>query len=269
MQVASAKPVRVVRPWVKPMAKAGYAARGLVYLVIGWLAFLSGLGRGGGEETDSKGAVETLMGSGPGAVIAIVLIVGLLSYAVWRFIQAVLDPDTHGTSAKGAAIRAGLLASAISYVGLTAYTVSMWRGSASQEEGAGGFSQWASELVGGQIAAYALAAILAGVAIAHFIKAGKRGYEKYLELDEQTKKRIAPVAMVGLIARGAIFLVLAILLVYGGTLAAGGEPGTADALGFIRDLPFGGILLLLTGLGLIAFALYSFAEARWRRVDVG
>ncbi|MBP0440771.1 DUF1206 domain-containing protein [Tianweitania sediminis] len=249
------------------MAKAGYAARGLVYLVIGWLTFLSGIRGHESQAADSKGAVQTLMGSGPGSAIAVILILGLLSYALWRLIQATLDPDDHGTSAKGAAIRAGLFASGITYIGLTAYTFSLWRGSASQSEGAGAFSQWVTSIIGGQVAAYLLALILAGVAIAHFIKAWRRGYEKYMELDEETKKVIAPVAMTGLIARGAIFLVLAILLFYGGTLA-GGQPGTDDALSFIRDLPAGRILLILTALGLLAFALYSFAEARWRRVEV-
>ncbi|MBS9720809.1 DUF1206 domain-containing protein [Tianweitania sp. BSSL-BM11] len=255
------------RPWIKPMARVGYTARGMVYMVIGWLALLSGLGGGGGT-TDSKGAVQTLMASGPGLVIAIILILGLLSYALWRFIQAALDPDDHGLSAKGTAIRIGLAASGITYLGLTAYTFSLWRGSASGGEGgAGAFSDWVTGIIGGTAAAFALAAILAGVAIAHFIKAWKRGYEKYMELDEDTKTKIAPVAVTGLVARGSIFVVLAVLLFYHGSLAGEGKPGTEDALNFIHELPFGSVLLIAVAVGLIAFALYSFAEAAWRRVD--
>jgi len=261
-------PVRASRPWIKRMARVGYAARGLVYIVIGWLSLLSAIG-GSGETTDSKGALQTIMASGPGLAIAAVLILGLLSYALWRLIQAVLDPDDHGVSAKGLAVRAGLLISGFTYFGLSAYTFSLWRGSASEGGGgAGAFSQWITGIIGGQIAAFALAAIIAGVAVAHFIKAWRRGYEKYLELDDDTKAKIAPVAMTGLVARGAIFLVVAILLFYRGTIAGDADQlGTEDALNFIRDLPGGGMLLILTALGLIAFALYSFAEAAWRRVD--
>ena len=267
MQEHIATAAHAGRPWIKPMARIGYAARGLVYLVIGWLTLLSAIGSGG-ETTDSKGAVQTLMSSGPGAVIAILLILGLLSYALWRFIQAGLDPDDHGHSAKGAAIRIGLAASGITYLGLTAYAFSLWRGSSSGGEGgAGAFSEWVTGIIGGTAAAFALAAILAGVAVAHFIKAWRRGYEKYLELDEGTKTKIAPIAMTGLVARGSIFLVLAVLLFYQGTLAGEGQPGTQDALRFIQDLPGGGLLLILIAIGLIAFALYSFAEAAWRKVD--
>jgi hypothetical protein len=270
MQSEIASGVRAGRPWIKPMARIGYAARGVVYIVIGWLALLSAIGGGGGETTDSKGALETLMSSGPGVAVAAILILGLLSYALWRIIQAALDPDSHGTSAKGAAIRVGLLISGLTYLGLTAYTFSLWRGSASGGgEGAGAFSQWVTGIVGGQIAAFALAAIFAGVAVAHFVKAWRRGYEKYLDLDGDTKSKIAPVAMAGLVARGAIFLVIAVLLFYRGTIAGdGGQPGTEDALNFIRDLPGGRLLLIATAVGLIAFALYSFAEAVWRRVEV-
>ena len=258
---------RAGRPWIKPMARIGYAARGLVYLVIGWLTFLSGIGSGG-ETTDSEGAVQTLMASGPGTVIAVALIFGLLSYAIWRFLQAGLDPDDHGTSAKGVVVRLGLAASGITYLGLTAYTFSIWRGSSSESDNAGALAQWVTGVIGSTAAAFALAAILAGVGGAHFFRAWKRSYERYLDLDQEAMTRVAPVAMAGLFARGAIFFVLAILLFYRGTIAGdGGRPGTEDALNFINGLPFGNILLVLTGIGLIAYAIYSFVQSAWRKVD--
>ena len=37
---------------------------------------------------------------------------------------------------------------------------------------------------------------------------------------------------------------------------------------FLQGLPYGQILLGLLGVGLLSFALYSFAEAVWRRVNV-
>ena len=42
----------------------------------------------------------------------------------------------------------------------------------------------------------------------------------------------------------------------------------SEALEALQGMPAGGALLLAIGVGLLAFAVYSFAEARWRRIDL-
>jgi len=79
------------------------------------------------------------------------------------------------------------------------------------------------------------------------------------------------VARTGLVARGLSFLVIAFLLFYRGLSAGeegGATPGIEDALRFVQELPFGALLLTAMGIGLVAFALYSFLEAAWRRINV-
>ena len=89
------------------LARSGYAARGVVYLIVGGLAVLAALG-GGGQTTDSKGALLTILQQPFGNVLLGLVALGLVGYAIWRLVQALMDTDHHGTDAKGLAIRGGL-----------------------------------------------------------------------------------------------------------------------------------------------------------------
>lgn len=253
------------KSWFRPLARAGYAARGLIYLVIGFLAALAAFGSG--ETVDTRGALDRLLSSGAGTGLAVVLVVGLFSYALWRLIQSVFDTDDHGTDAKGLAIRGGLLVSGFVYAALGLYAASLARGAGGG--GGGGFAESFAGVVGSRLAAAIIAAAFAGAGIAHIIKAVRGTYERHLQASKTAMRVIHPVARTGLVARGAVFLVLAFLFGWRAATASGeSSPGSREALEFIQQLPFGGWLLALTGLGLVAFAAYSFTEAIYRRINV-
>lgn len=254
------------REWFRPMARAGYAARGLIYIVIGFFAATAAIGSG--ETMGSRDALDTLLASGFGGVIAYVLIAGLVFYSAWRFIQSAFDTDDHGLDAKGIAIRGGLAVSGITYLTLAFYTFSRARGAGS-EGGGGGFADTVAGFIGSSITSAILAAVLAGAGVAHVVKAWRRGYRKHIEADEAKFRLIDPIARTGLVARGAVFFVLSFLLARR-ALSGGGssEAGSQEALDYVQSLPAGWLLLALMGIGLIAFALYSFIEAAYRRINV-
>lgn len=259
-----------LRDAAAPFARAGYAARGLIYTIIGFFAVLSAFGNG--DKKDAHGALQTILQQSAGDLLAWVLMIGLASYALWRLTQALLDMDNHGTDAKGLAIRAGLLGSAGVYAALTIYTFALWRGSAGDSGGAGS-SHLATALagfVGSRVIAWVLAIVFVVVGIAHVVKAVKERYARFFDAGSDKMRIIHPVAKTGLIARGIVFWVVAVLFVYRGVSVGEGSknPGIGAALEFIQGLPAGTILLFLTGIGLLCFATYSFAEAIWRRIDL-
>jgi hypothetical protein len=79
---------------------------------------------------------------------------------------------------------------------------------------------------------------------------------------------LRPLSRFGLIARGIVFLVIGGLVVRGGLAYDVAErPGLADALQAVQGQDFGWLILLAIALGLVAFGLYSLAEARYRTVS--
>lgn len=59
MAVPASMDPGAVRPWVKPLARAGFAARGLVYVIVGFFAVLAAFGRS--EVKGTEGALATLL----------------------------------------------------------------------------------------------------------------------------------------------------------------------------------------------------------------
>lgn len=255
--------------WIEPLARFGYAARGLVYLVLGIL-IVAGAGVSGSGSA-MREAIDTLREQPFGQIILWLMVVGLAGYVAWRLVQAAFDTDKHGTGIKGVGIRAGLFISAATYATLALYTLTLLGvlGGGGQGGGGGGATTWLAAIIGARWVAAMLCVAFAVAAVAHFVKAFGRKYADHMVVDADKMTIIDPVSIVGLCARGAVFAALAALTFYRFRTAGGATstPGLAEALSFIRGLPTGLILLTAMGIGLIAFALYSFIEARWRRIN--
>ncbi|MEK1860259.1 MAG: DUF1206 domain-containing protein, partial [Rhizobium leguminosarum] len=102
------------------LAKGGYAARGVVFLLVAGLALFSGVA-GGRPET--KSALSALLGQPLGRVWVGMIGLGLLGFVAWRLAQSLADSDGHGRDGKALAIRSALFGSAITYLGLAAYAL--------------------------------------------------------------------------------------------------------------------------------------------------
>lgn len=253
--------------WFKPFARLGYGARGLVYLVVAFLVASAALTTGSGGDT--KDAVRFISQSSFSAVVIPLLIISLAGYSAWRIIQAVFDTDDHGVKATGLGVRAGLLASAATYGLLMVYTLSLWWGSLSDGGDSGGFARTAAGFIGARPVSLAVASVFLIVGGAHIWKAIQRKYRDHIEASETVMRWIDVAAIGGLIARGLIFCIIALLFYrHGLSSGDGGNASLKDALAFIADLPFGSTLLGATAVGLFLFSAYSFSEGIWRRINV-
>src|SRR5690242_4454115 len=71
------------------LSRAGFIARGLVYLIIGLLAFDLATGHGG-KITNQQGALKTVEQQPFGHFLLALVAVGLGGYALWRIFRAIL-----------------------------------------------------------------------------------------------------------------------------------------------------------------------------------
>ncbi|MHC8314661.1 DUF1206 domain-containing protein [Pseudomonas sp. LB3P31] len=254
------------------LARGGYAARGVIYLIIGIFALLAA--QDSTKTKDSHRSLEALLNQPFGYVLVGLVVAGLLAFAGWRILQAVRDVDHHGTDLKGVVVRAGLLAGGLVNGALAFFALGLLVSGVRSAGGDGG-SQTKDLLAQmlswehSNMLIYLIALVPLGVGIAHLFKGWKATFEKYFEADEDVMRYVRPVSRFGLMARGVVFIEIAVLLaVSGSNYKAIDPPGMKDALDALQGLPAGGVLLMVMALGLIAFSVYSFAEAAWRKINM-
>lgn len=251
------------------LARSGYAARGVIYLIMGIFALLAA--RDSARPKDSHGTLMEVLTHPLGDVLVGLVVIGLLAFAGWRVVQAVRDVDHHGTGLKGVTIRAGLLAGGMVNGALALFALGLLVGKSKSSGGGDQTRDLLAHLLSWEysnLLVYLIALVPLGVGIAHIIKGWKASFEKYFEAHE-AMQYVRPVSRFGLIARGVVFIEISLLLlVSGSSYQAMDPPGVKEALAALQNLPAGGVLLMLMALGLIAFSVYSFAEAVWRKINM-
>ena len=254
------------------VARGGYAARGVLYLIIGIFALLAALDST--RAKDSHRSLEALLSQPFGYVLVGLVVAGLLAFAAWRVLQAIRDVDHHGKDMKGWIIRAGLLAGGVANGALAFFALGLLVSGirSSGNSGGGQTKDLLAHLLSWEhsnLLVYLIALVPLGVGIAHIIKGWKATFEKYFEADEDVMRYVRPVSRFGLIARGVVFIEIALLLmISGSTYQAMDPPGMKEALDALQNLPAGGLILMVMALGMIAFSVYSFSEAAWRKINM-
>lgn len=261
--MSQATPIEDHRDAIEKAARLGYLARALVFIVIGYFAFKSAFS--GGEAMSEEDAILQIVGSPFGTIMLALLVLALPSFALWRFLQAVLDADGYGTGWKGIATRIGRFFSGSLYLLLAFYAGSLLFG-LSQSEGSGGVLEaWAP--VFGPWFTIPIGIVLLCVAADHLKKAWTGSFLRFLSLPSRHARWMIPLCRVGLTARALVFTAFAILFF---TSVSRWEPedspGIEDALLEIGSWPFGSLLLSATGAGLMAFGAYCLLLARYGHV---
>jgi hypothetical protein len=253
------------------LARLGYGARGVVYVLVGWFSMMAAIGAG--QPTDTKGALREILGQPFGKALLAIVALGLLCYTIWRAVQGWYDPDRHGTDAKALAVRGGMVASAAIHAALAVFALSLavgWQGPGSGN-GGDGARDWTAWLLAQPFGRWLVAAVgvaVLGAALGHFTKAWKATFRRYLRADERTLGLICPIGRAGLAAKGVVFLLIGVFFL---TAAWRFDPsesgGLGKALQTLQAQPYGPWLLGVVAAGLFAFGIYSIVEGWYRRID--
>ena len=256
--------------WMTKLARFGYASRGTVFVLIGVLALLAAFGSGG-STGGSRNALASVVAFPGGWLLLAVLCVGLLAFAVWRFIQSVMDADGRGTDAKGLAVRGTMFLSGLIYLTLSLFAGRLAIGAASGGGGGDSKEDWTAWLLGQPFGRWLVIAVGLGViaaGIVHVVKAFTSKWEEKLSAAKNKLPKIKPVCVFGLTARGVVFVIIGGFFVWAGwTSNASDAGGMGQMFATVRSQPFGTVLLVVVAAGLAAFGVYGWVEAAYRRIN--
>jgi Domain of Unknown Function (DUF1206) len=257
-------------PWVERLGRAGLVAKGVLYAVIAILAVKVALG-GRDESPDKQGALDAIAQQPFGRGLLILLAIGLAGYAVWRLAQGFLDRDNEGEDAKGLTKRGGAVARA-GWYGLLAVLVvervvdrSSGGSSNEQQTTAGVF-----DLPLGRYIVYAAGLAFLGAAGFNGYRAVTCKFNEKLkthEMNDAEEAAATGLGIVGHLARMVVFALIGLFL-----LEAAWEFDPKEARGLdgtlmeVAQQAYGGLLLGAVAVGLMAYGLYCFAQARYRRI---
>src|SRR5712664_1460305 len=105
------------RSWLEIVARTGYTAVGVVYLLLGGLALRLALGTSR-HAPDPQSAILEVGSTLYGRVFLGVLAVGLVAFTMWRVVETIVNPEHAGSGWKSLVMRTGYLISGLSYAAL-------------------------------------------------------------------------------------------------------------------------------------------------------
>ena len=250
------------------LARLGYGARGVVYILLGGLALTSALW-GGQQAEGSSDALSSLLGLPFGRILLALVAVGLLGHILWRMAQGLFNADHVDDDAKGLATRIGSLISggANVFLALSAARLALGGGSSSGD-GEEKASAWLLQMPFGLLLLGLVGLGVIGAGLVQIWRGFSRAYRQRVHLPPAHKGWLDAVCRFGLMARGALFVIIGGFVTYAAfTVSPEQAGGIGEALDYVHALPFGRWLYGIAALGLVAFGAYSIVQGLYREVD--
>ncbi|MEA3033566.1 MAG: hypothetical protein QOH86_1582 [Sphingomonadales bacterium] len=241
------------------LARAGFVARGIMYLLVAWLALR--LGRG-----EDAGKALAYLGSGPGKAVLAAMAIAFAGYAAWRLVDAAVDTQRRGHDAKALGKRLVAAGSGCIHAGLAFSAARLALGHGGSGGGSSGTAETgaatALHLPGGEALLLVAAAVLAGVAVAQMAMGVRLRFLHHMTPGAERHWWVKGLGAAGYCARGLIFAAAAWLMARAGMDHAPREAGgLGDSLRAMPDLARPAVA---AGLGM--FGLFSLVEAWFRDI---
>lgn len=255
--------------WIIWMGRVGIAAMGAVHLLVGVLAVMSVVTITSASGTE--GALRQIVRLPFGQILLIAVAVGLVCYALWRFIQSFMDTDAKGSDFKGFAARIGFAVIGAVYLGLSFSAVKIFLGAQGNNDvWAQSWTAWLLAQPFGQWLVGLAAAIAAAVGFLHFYIAYATKFRENWKLSEMSASQEnwgTWFGIVGFIARGIVFCIIGFFLAYAAWQSnAGRVHDFGSALSTLEQQPYGAWLLGVVAIGLFSYGIFMFFQARFRRL---
>jgi hypothetical protein len=255
---------------IRFLARAGLVARGVMYVLIGWIAVQIAFGHSR-QQADRTGALHSVAATPVGGIVLWLLVAGFVGMALWRLSEAVYGAP--GRARKKASARWSSFARAVVY-GVIAYGVLKFAIGAgappSSDKQSVDLTSTAMKYPGGKFGVIIIGVVLVGAGVYLAYQAWRQEFLTGMQLAgvrARTRRIVTWLGEAGGIARGAVFGAVG---VFGVIAAVQARPqqakGVDSALRALATTPLGPWLLVLVAVGLIMFGAFSCCEAKWLKL---
>ncbi len=252
-------------------ARLGLAGRGLVYVLIGVLAGQVAFGLSNAQ-TNRAGALGEIKDKPFGSVVLVILVVGFLGYGLWRLLDAAVGQQDESDTKKRIAKRLVSAGRGVVYLAIAGSTISFLV-SGGGGGGSGEPAPWTARVMrndAGRVLVGLVGLVVIGIGIGMIVRGVKRRFEEKLKTGEMgsfARKIAKPAGMAGYIVRGVVFGLVGVFVTKAAIeFDAKEAKGLDGTLKTVAAQAYGQWLLTLCAIGLALFGVYSFFEARYRKL---
>jgi hypothetical protein len=260
-------------PWLVGYARFSFAAKGVLQLLVGALALAAAMGERRGRVTDAAGALRDVAREPFGRPVVLMVAVGLLGYAAFKFIEGLFDPRRRSPGLRTGLFRLGDGFSGVAYLLLGIGATQLFLRSGAPTSGDARTRYWTSEaltLPYGDGLLLLAAAVFGGIACLFLARALViRDVCADLDVDALGPtgcRAAATLIRVASLVQATLFGTVAYLLLRAAEVHDANQVrGTGGALRLL-SAHHGRLALGLLAAGMLAMGLSSFVEARWRKM---
>jgi hypothetical protein len=266
-------------PGAVKVGRVGWFAKGAVYTIAGVLALsiaakASGWSKSastGAQEASPLGAVKTVAGSGGGTVALWLLAIGMLLYALWRVVSALLPG---GTDAKAMAHRIGYFASAVMYSTIAISAMALARHSSKTPDGNRKVTDISATIMKhsfGRVVIGLAGLVVIAVGFYRVFKGLKMDVEDELDTSGMSPERARweeRLGAIGEVGRGIGFSLVGFFMLRSAmTYDVNEATGLDGALRRVAVHSWGVLLVLIVGIGFVAYGIFCLTTFTHRRLE--
>ena len=255
--------------WLERLTRIGLIGYGVTHLLVGWIAVQLALGKAPAEG-DQAGAFKTLAEQPTGKWLLLAVTLGLVAMTIWQALAAAVGHlDERGRARTFERIASAFRTGFYAYLAYKAASVVRGAGKSAGDQQQQTTStllaqpggRWLVGLIGLTVAAIGVGLVWYGLT---------KRFEKHLKtgaMSADIRKTARWLGVTGYVAKGVAYATLGVLVL---TAAVQYDPsrsrGLDAALHTLAAQPYGDLILIVLALGLVAYGVYCFFQARYRKV---
>jgi Domain of Unknown Function (DUF1206) len=238
--------------WFERVARGGFAASGVLHLLIAWIVLMLAFGKAG--NADQSGALAALAAQPGGAVMLWVAAVGLAALGLWHVVEAVAEQDLKDR------VKAGAVAVVHFALAVSTAKFALGSGKSSGQQNAG-MSATMMQSGWGKAVLIVVAVGLMAVGGYHVYKGVTKRFLK--DLTGSVGTAVTAIGVAGYAAKGLVLAGAGILVIVATVTADPAKASGVDAaVKTLGTAPFGKVLLVVAALGIAAYGAYNFVRSR-------